>query len=295
MQIRAYAKINWDLHILGKRADGFHELDSVMVNVSVYDTLDIEPAEDFQLTCTDPTLDTGDSNLVTKAAKALAAASGHPCRAHIYLRKEIPMGGGMGGGSSDAAAALSGLSRLWGLNWPVDRLQPIAAKLGSDVAFFLYGGWRRCRGRGEIVEPLAGSEKWPEVPLSLIFPGLHVPTPAVYKNLRFPPWDGKTGLRALTDINGAIQSTLNSSSTNTVLGLGLRNDLTEAAQQVEPRLVALQRVLQQRHPGRWLMSGSGSTHFVVTETPDNGSQLREWLEVVVGPGLRVLTATTFTP
>ncbi|HYF50658.1 MAG TPA: 4-(cytidine 5'-diphospho)-2-C-methyl-D-erythritol kinase, partial [Planctomycetota bacterium] len=291
MEIRAYAKINWDLHILGRRADGFHELDSIFVNVDFYDVLTFSPAADFQLTCSDPTLPCDETNLVVKAARALSAASGHPCTGHIHLRKQIPMGGGMGGGSSDCAAALRGLNQLWNVNWGRERLHEIGAKLGSDVSYFLYGGWCRCRGRGEIVEPL--NAHVPKISLLLLFPGLHVPTPAVYKSLCYSHWDGKSGLRALTALRESIESLHQDlAKTDNFPKLGLRNDLTEGAKKVEPRLIQIQQVLDEVCPGQWLMSGSGATHFVVLRNNGEGVQLGELLKVRVGPNLRVLTATT---
>jgi 4-diphosphocytidyl-2-C-methyl-D-erythritol kinase len=296
MQLKAYAKINWDLHILGRRPDGFHELDSVFVNVNFYDTLTFEASPDFRLSCDDPSLPVDETNLVTKSARALAKAAGIACTGHIHLQKTIPMGGGMGGGSSDAATALVGLNRLWKLEWTIDQLSQIAANIGSDVAFFLHGGWCRCRGRGEIVERLSGQESWPVIRLLLIFPQIHVSTPQVYRSLKYAQWDGKTGLRGLTDIVASLESDFKRSVKGTTeVGLQLRNDLTDAARIVEPRLQRLQTALQEKSPGRWLMSGSGATHFVVSAGPDDEIQLREWLKDSVDPDLRVLTATTFTP
>lgn len=295
MELKAYAKINWDLHILGKRADGFHELDMVMANVSLYDTLSFEPHSSLEFTCSDPSLPTDERNLVVKAAHLLSQATGTSSGAKIHLTKLVPAGGGMGGGSSDGACALLGLSRLWNLNWPIEKLHPIAAQLGSDVAFFLYGGWRRCTGRGEIVEAIPGSDRWPKVPLLLILPPLQVSTPAAYKMLKAPDWDGKTALRTLTAVTNDLNLMLQRLWDNDQSGLGLTNGLTQAAQSVEPRLTPMQAVLQQMYPGRWLMSGSGAVHFVVSHPDDDGSRLRKQLENEAGPGIRVLTATTVTP
>lgn len=294
MEFKAYAKVNWDLRVLGKRPDGFHALDTVMVNVSLHDTLFVEPADDIALTCSDSSLATDDTNLVVKAARALKAASGYTGGARIHLVKNIPMGGGMGGGSSDAACALRALNLVWNLNWETARLQPLAAALGSDVAFFLHGGWCRCLGRGEIVEPLGIGAEF-AVKLLLILPPLHVPTPQVYKKCSFAQWDGKTGLRVLTDVQKRIMSCV--SKVNTVDSLGafpLFNDLTEPACLVEPRLIELQRVLQQYAPGRWLMSGSGAVHFVVQPRLEDEAALSSALKKT-GTNIRALTAMTCTP
>ncbi|HLX61899.1 MAG TPA: 4-(cytidine 5'-diphospho)-2-C-methyl-D-erythritol kinase [Planctomycetota bacterium] len=203
LHARAYAKINWDLRILGKRPDGFHELDSVFVNVGLNDAMTFRRAEALSLTCSDPTLPVDDTNLVIKAAKLLMKAAEkygrQECLPHqalgaaISLEKNIPMGGGLGGGSSDAACALRMLNKLWELNWSVERLAEVAAQVGSDVAYFLYGGWCLCRGRGEIVTRLPGSERWPAIKLLMVLPPLHVATPAVYKALGAGVWDGTGG------------------------------------------------------------------------------------------------------
>ncbi|HEY3324577.1 MAG TPA: 4-(cytidine 5'-diphospho)-2-C-methyl-D-erythritol kinase [Planctomycetota bacterium] len=293
MELNAYAKINWDLHVLGKRPDGFHELDTVMVNVSLHDTLRFEPCSELVFTCSDNSLPTDERNLVVKAAKLLAAASGTKLGARIDLEKRIPAGGGMGGGSSDGACALMGLNRLWRLEWPVERLHPLAAALGSDVAFFLYGGWRRCLGRGEIVQALSGSEEWPLLPILLILPPLQVSTPACYKLLSVPLCDGKTASRDLTKISGNISYFVARADPLRKLG---QNDLTEPARRVEPQLKTLQRILEERYPGRWLMSGSGAVHFVLPlNRADNGAALEETLRQHIGTETRVITATTFTP
>ena len=295
MELKACAKINWDLCVLGRRPDGFHELDTVMVNVSLHDTLTFEPAADLVLTCDDPTLPTDERNLVVKAARALAAASGKTCGARIHLIKRIPAGGGMGGGSSDCACALIGLNRLWNLGWPPSRLHPLAAELGSDVPFFLYGGWRRCRGRGEIVEPLEGSADWPPVRLLLVLTPLHVPTPLVYKDLNAAAWDGKSGGRPLPDVRRSLRTTLTQLAQGALPpDLGLRNDLTTAARHVEPRLEGLQRSLQALCPHRWLMSGSGAVHFVAAGAADEAARLEQLLNMNNGPGIRVCAASTQT-
>lgn len=297
MELRAYAKINWDLLIRGKRPDGFHLLDTVMVNVDLHDSLNFEASDNIRLTCSDASLPTDSRNLVVRAAELLAKHSGFSGGACIHLTKRIPAGGGMGGGSSDAASTLLGLNKLWNLGWTVEQLQPLAAELGSDVAFFLYGGWRRCLGRGEIVEALEGSENWPPVRLLLILPPWHVSTPLVYKALHCPSQETvKNRVRTFAAITQRLEH-LTKSTQNTCTGLdfGLANDLTVAAQVVEPRLIILQRFLESEFSGRWLMSGSGAVHFVISSNADDALTLETALREKAGPGIQVLTATTFTP
>ncbi len=294
MERNAYAKINWDLHILGKRPDGFHQLDSIMVSVSLCDTLTFLPNDALVFTCSDPSLPTDESNLVVKAARLLAQAAGVRCAAKIHLTKRIPTGGGLGGGSSDAACTLAGLNRLWDLNWSVARLHPLAAQLGSDVAFFLYGGWQRCQGRGEIIEPIPGSSTWPSVRLLLVAPPLHVATPAVYKALNAPSWDGNWPSRDLTKLHEVILSATRAVDAEDALMT--RNDLTVAARCVAPGLVALQDILEERYAGRWKMSGSGAVHFVLPASPqDTGKELEAKLRQQIGSSTQVHTVMTFTP
>lgn len=147
----SFAKINWTLRILGKRIDGFHELFTVFQTISLHDTLWFEESTRLEFTCNDPAVPLDDSNLVIRAARELDRSRA----ARIHLEKRIPSPGGLGGGSSNAAAALYGLCRLWNIDPSSAALDAIAARLGSDVPFFLAGGSAIGSGRGEIIEDLA--------------------------------------------------------------------------------------------------------------------------------------------
>lgn len=291
MKTKAYAKINWDLYIGGKRPDGFHAIDTVMVNVSLYDELTFEESSTIAMSCSDPTLPTDGSNLVVKAAQRLKELSGFTGGAKIHLEKKIPAGGGMGGGSSDAANTLLALNKFWKLNWPVEKLQPIAAELGSDIAFFLYGGWQRCRGRGEIVEIIPGASHFPKVSLLLVLPPLHCATPAVYKALKASPISELAPGRTLTEVQADLQASFTEID-RTGSALKLYNSLTKASREVEPKLIAVQKVLEAQYPGRWLMSGSGAVHFAVVKPGDDGVKLREALQTQVDERVRVLNVNT---
>jgi len=149
------AKLNLFLAITGRRADGFHDLVSVAAPVGFGDTLKIEPvAEGFSLRCDEPALEIDETNLVLRAARAFAKASGWTGGANFTLEKRIPMGAGLGGGSSNAAAVLLGMNRLAGHPLDAARLEELAAQLGSDCVLFLRDGPVVMRGRGECVEPL---------------------------------------------------------------------------------------------------------------------------------------------
>jgi len=193
----ACAKINLTLDVLGKRADGYHDLASVMQAIALYDTLWLDVAPDGRLECiTDaPELDTA-SNLVLRAADRLRReVNRSELGVRIDLHKEIPVQGGLGGGSSDAASTLIHLNELWELGVSRNRLLQLAAELGSDVPFFIYGGTALIEGRGEYVTPLPVAE-----PLWLVLakPAIGVSTPLVFGNLT--PEDYSTG----SDTNAVV-------------------------------------------------------------------------------------------
>src|SRR3954468_2041797 len=144
----SFAKLNWNLRVLGKRPDGYHELSTVFQTISLSDTISFSRAdsEEVVLECDDPALSTGSDNLIIRAANALKSLSGCRAGARIRLAKRIPFGGGLGGGSSNAAIALMGLARLWDLRPDSGELIRVAAQLGADVPFFLVGGTARGSG-----------------------------------------------------------------------------------------------------------------------------------------------------
>ena len=151
--VAAPAKINLTLEILGRRRDGYHDLASVMVAVDLADEVVVEESDEITLECDSPEI-SGSDNLALRAAKRLREETGRAEGVRIRLSKKIPVAAGLGGGSSDAAAVLIGLTGLWRTGMTPSDLTPIAAELGSDVPFFLYGGTAMVHGRGEIVRPL---------------------------------------------------------------------------------------------------------------------------------------------
>lgn len=153
LKVLAPAKLNLTLEVLAKRADGFHEIRSVIQTISLCDRLDFRLSEHITFKCDEPAWLSGKS-LVPKAASLLQKTSGCHKGATITVHKRIPLLSGLGGDSSDAAATLQGLNQLWGLALPGGELARLAAQLGSDVAFFLFGGTALVEGRGEVVSPL---------------------------------------------------------------------------------------------------------------------------------------------
>ncbi|HSI11403.1 MAG TPA: 4-(cytidine 5'-diphospho)-2-C-methyl-D-erythritol kinase [Chthoniobacter sp.] len=183
MEFFAPAKVNLSLRVLRRREDGFHEIESLMCPLSIFDTLDLSHREEggLEFTCDDPTIPPGDDNLVVRAAKLFCASCGFEPRLRIHLTKRIPHGAGLGGGSSDAATTLIGLNRLFETELSREALSAMAADLGSDIPFFIYQSAAVIRGRGEFVEPVAFPH---ELPLFLIKPPFGVPTPWAYKHWR---------------------------------------------------------------------------------------------------------------
>ena len=184
--IAAPAKLNLSLAVLGRRADGYHAIESLMVAVSVADTLVLRPSAvpGIHLVLHDggggvaDDIPTDDRNLVVRAIRAVAARAGVEPALACDLVKAIPAGAGLGGGSSDAAAAIRGVARLWGLDWPRERLADIGATVGSDVPWFFAGGAAIASGRGEHVERVAGL---PALAAVIVWPGTPLSTAAVYR------------------------------------------------------------------------------------------------------------------
>jgi 4-diphosphocytidyl-2-C-methyl-D-erythritol kinase len=182
LRIHAPAKLNLFLDVLGRREDGYHEIATVMTPVDLYDEILLERRESgIELTCDASWVPSGEENLAWRAADLALGRHDLPGGVSIRLTKRIPAGAGLGGGSSDAAAVLAGVPRLFGRSPSPADLQEDAASLGSDVPFFLHGTSAVCRGRGEIVEPLDGCRTCHYV---LVVPGLHVATRAVYESIR---------------------------------------------------------------------------------------------------------------
>jgi 4-diphosphocytidyl-2-C-methyl-D-erythritol kinase len=247
MQLFAPAKINLSLKILGRRPDGFHEIDTLIVPLSLADELTIEPNESgngLLFSSDDPSLPAGEENLVVRAANRFFSESGVAPNVRIQLQKNIPHGAGLGGGSSDAASTLLGLNQLQGIPLPLARLTSMAAEIGSDVAFFLAQTAARCRGRGEIVEPLAQT---PKLELLLCKPEFGVPTPWAYRQ-----WEHS---RLLPGVDYAAQA---------VDGLLLENDLERPVFEKHLFLAQTKRWLRaQAEVAAALLSGSGSTMFAI--------------------------------
>jgi len=179
MIVNSNAKINIGLKILDKREDGYHTLDTIFAELDWGDSLEfVETITSYELVITNETsnihLPTDDTNLITRAYRLLQKEVDFPVQEYkIHLTKRIPMGGGLGGGSSNAAVVLTTLNRLWKLNYSNERLQALGVQLGADIPFFIKGGIQRGRGIGEKLSPIMYNQNWY---LAIIVPPVHTET-----------------------------------------------------------------------------------------------------------------------
>jgi 4-diphosphocytidyl-2-C-methyl-D-erythritol kinase len=258
----APAKVNLFLEVLQRRTDGYHELTTLMLAVSLFDVLELkdDPGETTRLQCSDESLSTGPDNLVYRAAELLRQRSG--CRRGVSLRlwKRIPMAAGLAGGSSDAAATLAGLSCLWQLGLSQSELAVLGAELGSDVAFFFATPAAWCTGRGERVQPVALGRP---LDLVLVCPPVGLSTAQVFRSLTVPqqPLDGCEIRRAV--MAGACEE----------VGRLLHNRLQATAENLCPEVGRCYQRLQSLRPAGQLMSGSGSTVFALCRGPADALRL----------------------
>lgn len=262
MLLKAYAKINWSLAVLGRRPDGYHLLDSIMQRVSLYDTLEISPAGALSLTVANrPDLQTED-NLVLRAAQLLRRHFGIQQGAALHLTKRIPSGAGLGGGSADAAAALCGLANFWSIADAGPQLPSLAIQLGADVPFFLQAHPARIQGIGEIITPLSAL---PRHDLVLLKPAASLSTPVVFRT-----YDGLPQKPANPDIQ-QIQQALAAPHGGQSFSAALHNALQPAATSLLPEIEAGTAALRQEGATAALMTGSGSAVFGVFGTANAAS------------------------
>src|SRR6266436_2211290 len=245
MQILAPAKINLSLRILNRRADGFHEIETLIAPVSLSDKIDIEKQNRWiDFTCDDPTLSTGDDNLVVRAAKLFFEQTKIKSGVAIKLEKKIPHGAGLGGGSSDAAATLRALNQLFETKLSREELAKLGSTIGSDVSFSLFESVAVCKGRGEIVNPTTVKKK---LSILLLKPAFSVSSAWAYSR-----WQDSR------EIPGILYQPQNFD------GQSFLNDLERPVFEKFVFLAHLKTwLLKQAEVGAALMSGSGSTVFAV--------------------------------
>ena len=257
MLLTARAKINWTLDVLGRRDDGYHRMDMLMSAVELADTLQIEPAD--TLTLADSL--GFDNNLVLKAAKALGDATGCALGAAMRLTKRIPVGAGMGGGSADAAAALVGLNRLWGLDLPTERLREIALAVGADVPFLLDGGFARVGGIGEEIAPLPSIGA---IPLVIVQPCGGLSTKEI-----FTLYDACGDVRH-PDTDAAVDALQARDFASFAVAAG--NVLQQVSERERPQIAEAQAALLAVGAFASLMTGSGSAVYGAFASKDEAAQ-----------------------
>ena len=274
MEVDAPAKINLSFRVLRRREDGFHEIETLMAPISLKDTILIEEGDaGIQLDCDRGDLPLDSRNLAVRAAEMFYSETRIAPRLKMFLRKRIPSGAGLGGGSSDAASVLVALDRWHLTGLSPERLLHMASDLGSDVPFFLGGGAAWCRGRGELVEPVTLPER---LPLLLLKPFFGVPTPWAYSR-----WKGP----------GDSQD--DSSTPQHFRGLDVRNDLERPVFEKYLFLRVVKNwLLQQPEVAVALMSGSGSTVFAVLHENAAGEHLAERAQTELDPKLWTLPCHT---
>src|SRR6266567_3737944 len=273
MEEQAHAKVNLFLRVLRHREDGFHEIETLMAPVTLCDSLEIESANKVEFRCDKPAL-AGEDNLVVRATRLFFSETNREPKVRLTLRKEIPHGAGLGGGSSDAAAALRGLNRFFDAGLSRERLSTLGAQLGSDISFFLNETAAICRGRGEIVTPAALPE-----PLSLLLlkPEFGVPSAWAYSR-----W------QATREVAGEIYRPQRFGD------IAFVNDLERPVFEKFVFLAQLKTwLLKQTEVSVALMSGSGSTIFAVLRSNVTGDLVAEHAKSELDPRLWTCVGLTF--
>lgn len=270
MEIPAYAKLNLTFEVLGRRGDGFHEVTTIMQTVGLADVLRIEADTDLKVECEYPEL-AGEQNLVWRAAVELAKVGGIEPKAKISIEKHIPVGMGLGGGSSDAATALLGLNVLWGLGLSLEELANIAGELGSDVSFFLWGGTALAQGRGERITSLS---PLPPLAVTLVFPDLVIAnkTAAMYSKLTLGQFSDGGVTRQMLQILTSGRFVRES-----VSGL-VFNAFSEVAAQSYPALLEMCRQVVDDGGPVMHLCGAGPAFFALPSSEEEHLRIAELLQ-----------------
>ena len=275
---KSHCKINLLLNVADQRDDGFHELEMLMLPVPIFDRLDIELAGDsIELTCNQPGIPTDSSNLVCQAAESFAAKTGVTGGVCVHLEKSIPTEGGLGGGSSNAAATLLALNKLHDQPLGQATLHELAAELGSDVPFFMQSEAAVAKGRGEIIEPVAPLDALDGKSLLLVRPGFGVPTPWAYQGLaKFP----QAKNRPLGQANELAKNLANGSLAEA--GDAFYNSLEAPVFHKFPLLKLIKQHALANGAEAALLCGSGSTVFAICPDAATAQSLSQAIETEFG-------------
>ena len=276
MQVFAPAKINLSLKILGRRDDGFHEIETLIAPISLCDEIKIDKddaKEGIEFRCDDPSVPQGEDNLAVRAVRAFFAATKAKPAISIVLKKKIPHGAGLGGGSSDAASVLLALNKLFETNLPREALAKMGETIGSDVPFFIFQSAATCRGRGELITPLKFHE---QLSVLLLKPAFAVPTEWAYSR-----WQDS---REIPGVSYAVQQ------------FGDQTFINDLERPVFEKFVFLAQLKMwlRRQPevGAALMSGSGSTMFAVMRSNTDVDLVAERAKTELDPELWMCACET---
>lgn len=274
LTLKAFAKINWTLHVSGKRPDDYHEIATVLQTISVHDTLKFTVIEGPHLILSrdDRSVPSGADNLVIRAARALQEQCAPNAGAYIRLEKRIPLAAGLGGGSSDAAVTLLALANLWDARPAVDELSEIAGRLGADVPFFLHGGTALATGIGKDIAELPDA---PQRFLLVIKPNASISSAQAYAALK---------ARSLTTVEAKtiLSSSQRSEFFDNLDSGALQNDFDEVAFKLEPEIGRVKAALVKAGARASLLAGSGSAVFGIFDSGDALERAIQAIELEAG-------------
>jgi 4-diphosphocytidyl-2-C-methyl-D-erythritol kinase len=273
---KAPAKINLFLRVLRKRADGYHDIVSLMQKITLYDELIFSPLPTgIILNCPGSDLPTSEDNLVFRAAQSIFAYANYPAGVEIKLTKKIPLAAGLGGGSSDAATTLMALNKICSFNLKTSELIKLGAKIGADVPFFIFGNNALASGVGDKLKAL---QNLPKINLILIKPRFELPTKMVYENLNLRLTKGKNNysIPRFLELSDIIRE--------------LHNDLESVSLEMHPELADLKKMLLRHGALGALMSGSGPTVFGIFRDGKEAKNILEVIKKEVSDGCKVFFA-----
>lgn len=267
LQLLSPAKVNLMLNVLGKREDGYHEIESIMTRISIFDvvSIHIEDGEGLEVTCTDPA-PSGEGNIAYKAAFEILNRCPGRARVKVEIKKNIPVAAGLGGGSSNAGTVLLGLNNMLGAGLSRDELMKIGARLGADVPFFIFEKPAIARGIGEILEEIYLPKLW----FVLLNPNIPVSTADVYRGLNL-----KIGLTkerfniSIAKFNSGVEGVVRV----------LHNDLEDVAIRMHPEIGLVKDELLSAGAVRALMSGSGATVFGLFDSKERAEEASNYLSL----------------
>ena len=274
LTLPAFAKINLSLRVLGKRPDGYHEIDTVLQTISLHDTITFTPTEtaEIVLSCDDRSLPTGHDNLVFRAAEALRDRFAPNKGARMFLAKRIPAQAGLGGGSADAAVTLLALAHMWAINATSLDVLEIAGSLGADVPFFFFGGRARGLGTGTNLSLLTDSS---EYFLLVVKPNASIPTADAYRSLKAL---SLTTVEAKTILSSSERDRISNSFDSGTL----QNDFEPVLFALEPEIERAKVALLKAGAGAALLAGSGSAVFGLFDNQDAQERAIQMIELEAG-------------